>query len=276
MKYNTYKVTVTHPTNFHKGSFLLTVHLSTTEGMRFCSGSDFGCSRDYSTSTDEAALKLFLAEHACTITKTVKTTDKGVQVGDVVVLAAWHDQPQQWGVVSDLYDDVCTIELDDIGDGDGFTRDGIPTNQILWAIVHDDKPRNFKAVNASGTVCHHGSKAVCRRHIETVLMPTVAQMVETKNMIDFHKSTFAKLEQMIAAQKATPTLEEILTPAVDLKPHESTAFLTRKQYDAFLRAVPQSWLDVSFKKLTNKWSLEGVSVTGPTELVKMVRGYAGV
>ncbi len=79
----TYIVHVSHPTNFHSGEKRLTVHTSSDPGLhcKFVTGSEFGCSRDYpcvsfaggkmkpmkEKAAAEYAIKLFMAEHACTI-----------------------------------------------------------------------------------------------------------------------------------------------------------------------------------------------------------------
>lgn len=60
-----YNVAVSHPTNFHSGTHTLTV--TANQNVRYVSGSDFGCSRDYLTDSDHAAIRLFMAEHACVV-----------------------------------------------------------------------------------------------------------------------------------------------------------------------------------------------------------------
>jgi len=43
-------------------------------------------------------------------------------------------------------------------------------------------------------------------------------------------------------------------------------FLTRKQYDTALSADPK-WMATMFTKLKRQWSLAGVEITGPEELL---------
>lgn len=87
-----YLVTVVHPTGFHSGEKRLTLHDSpmapnsaTLPGsLKFVTGEGFGCSRDYACivfksskgfvamkekDAAEFAIKAFMAEHACTVTK---------------------------------------------------------------------------------------------------------------------------------------------------------------------------------------------------------------
>ncbi len=62
-----YDVKVTHPTGYHSGTHKLSVWDSTRPGFRYVVGGELGCSRDYAAAGDVYAIKLFLAEHACTV-----------------------------------------------------------------------------------------------------------------------------------------------------------------------------------------------------------------
>ena len=67
-----YRVTVTHPTGFHKGTHELTVSENFGGKTRYVTGVSFGCSRDYPVKSDVTAIRKFLEEHgttAKTITK---------------------------------------------------------------------------------------------------------------------------------------------------------------------------------------------------------------
>jgi 2',3'-cyclic-nucleotide 2'-phosphodiesterase (5'-nucleotidase family) len=80
MNATTYKVTVSHPTNFHSGTHEITVkHRGAIAGVqaehRNCDGRAFGYSRDYNlfaAKTDKEAIAVFLREHGCTVVKCVK------------------------------------------------------------------------------------------------------------------------------------------------------------------------------------------------------------
>ena len=72
MNSTTYKVTVSHPTNFHKGTHEITVTKNSDGRSKYASGGAFGCSRDYFVSDDKAVIRTFLAEHACTVVEVVK------------------------------------------------------------------------------------------------------------------------------------------------------------------------------------------------------------
>ena len=71
-----YNVTVSHPTGYITGTHTvrvkykcLTVHYAE---HRYCDSIVFGCSRDYyGCNNDKDAIRLFLAEHACTATHIV-------------------------------------------------------------------------------------------------------------------------------------------------------------------------------------------------------------
>ena len=78
-----YKVSLTHPTGFHKGDHILSVRTVTDDfkTVKSVSGSDFGCGKDQLAKadgcewvklTDADAIKNFLAEHACTVIKVRK------------------------------------------------------------------------------------------------------------------------------------------------------------------------------------------------------------
>lgn len=67
-----YKVTVTHPTGFHKGTHTLTVTTNYGGHSVYINASTFGCSRDFLAGDDKRAIKDWLAEHACTVVKIVK------------------------------------------------------------------------------------------------------------------------------------------------------------------------------------------------------------
>ena len=62
----TYAVAITHPTRFHAGTKELTVSRHSDSTLRFVSGEDFGCSRDYDQ-TDDGAIRAFMREHMCTV-----------------------------------------------------------------------------------------------------------------------------------------------------------------------------------------------------------------
>jgi hypothetical protein len=64
LKRTQYRVAVSHPTGFHKGTHTFTVS-EWPNGSRFVDAADFGCSRDYFVKTDKEAISLLLREHAC-------------------------------------------------------------------------------------------------------------------------------------------------------------------------------------------------------------------
>lgn len=69
-----YEVTVKHPTGFHSGQKIITVQDFSTGTAKFLDSLDFGCSKDFPTMmTDEEAIKTWLQEHLCTVTKIVRT-----------------------------------------------------------------------------------------------------------------------------------------------------------------------------------------------------------
>jgi hypothetical protein len=73
--HQTYLVTVKHPTDYHKGEKKVTVYTVKQDGKpdyRYCDATEFGCSRDYFVRSDDKALELFFAEHACRILSTKK------------------------------------------------------------------------------------------------------------------------------------------------------------------------------------------------------------
>lgn len=80
----TYKVTLTHPTNFHNApSYDVKVTTTTEERedgelvvVRRCDNPTFGCSRDYYDPTDKGAIAVFLREHLCTLVKATKKPAK--------------------------------------------------------------------------------------------------------------------------------------------------------------------------------------------------------
>lgn len=61
-----YKVEVSHPTGFHSGTHDLTVKVNFGGATRYVAGFAFGCSRDYTTDSDEQAIRSFLREHLTT------------------------------------------------------------------------------------------------------------------------------------------------------------------------------------------------------------------
>jgi hypothetical protein len=81
---NKFNVEVKHPTGFHKGTHVVTVHESfmndqvrkycADRKLMFlsCSASEFGCSRDYFVKNPEEAIRTFLAEHACSVVNVKK------------------------------------------------------------------------------------------------------------------------------------------------------------------------------------------------------------
>lgn len=73
MNERSYKVAVSHATNFHNGTHVITVKTNFDGASVYCSGASFGCSRDYATTDDKQAIRAFLAEHACVVTKCRKT-----------------------------------------------------------------------------------------------------------------------------------------------------------------------------------------------------------
>jgi hypothetical protein len=67
-----YKVTISHPTGFHKGTKVLTINETPgRQGLVFITGEGFGCSRDYLKS-DKEAIKEFMTEHGCSVVKVTK------------------------------------------------------------------------------------------------------------------------------------------------------------------------------------------------------------
>lgn len=76
----TYKVSVKHPTDYHKGMY--TVVVIRKVGKYFpkkevsVDSTDFGCGRDQFNVTDEQAISSFLSEHACRVLTCEKLEEK--------------------------------------------------------------------------------------------------------------------------------------------------------------------------------------------------------
>jgi hypothetical protein len=69
-----YAVTVVHPTGHHTGTHVFDVCTETRNGKTswHVKGLGFGCSRDYWFTDDENAIREFMMEHGCKVTKIVK------------------------------------------------------------------------------------------------------------------------------------------------------------------------------------------------------------
>lgn len=66
----TYQVTVKNSNRGSISKHEVIVNLC-GDGTRFCSAAEFGCSRNYAVDANHKAVQMFLAEHACRITRFV-------------------------------------------------------------------------------------------------------------------------------------------------------------------------------------------------------------